>query len=109
VDEHPANVGSRARDHLANERTYLAWIRTALSFTALGIAIAKFFETTRSRAEGLLFVVIGMLFLASAIMRYFRNMSDLEAGRFGVHRIGPTVLAAVAVVGSLAVVGLVFL
>lgn len=27
------NTGSVARDHLANERTYLAWIRTALAIT----------------------------------------------------------------------------
>lgn len=26
--------GSVARDHLANERTYLAWLRTSLSFAS---------------------------------------------------------------------------
>lgn len=30
------------RDHLANERTLLAWIRTALAFMAFGVAVAKF-------------------------------------------------------------------
>jgi putative membrane protein len=30
------------RDHLANERTLLAWVRTALTFMAFGIAVAKF-------------------------------------------------------------------
>ncbi len=29
------------RDHLANERTLLAWIRTALAFMAAGVALAK--------------------------------------------------------------------
>jgi hypothetical protein len=29
-------------DHLANERTYLAWLRTALSISAFGIAINRF-------------------------------------------------------------------
>lgn len=29
------------RDHLANERTLLAWIRTALAFMAFGVAVAK--------------------------------------------------------------------
>lgn len=32
---------SWARDHLANERTLLAWVRTALAFMALGVAVAK--------------------------------------------------------------------
>ncbi|KAF2090460.1 hypothetical protein K490DRAFT_36350 [Saccharata proteae CBS 121410] len=36
------NTGSVARDHLANERTYLAWLRTGLGFIALGIAVERF-------------------------------------------------------------------
>lgn len=30
------------RDHLANERTFLAWIRTALAIVALGFVVARF-------------------------------------------------------------------
>jgi putative membrane protein len=33
--------GSWVRDHLANERTLLAWIRTSLAFMAFGMGIAK--------------------------------------------------------------------
>ncbi len=36
------NTGSVARDHLASERTYLAWTRTGLGFVALGIAVERF-------------------------------------------------------------------
>lgn len=36
------NTGSVARDHLASERTFLAWLRTGLGFIALGIAIERF-------------------------------------------------------------------
>jgi uncharacterized membrane protein YidH (DUF202 family) len=36
-----ANTGSVARDHLANERTFLSWTRTGLGFVALGVALAK--------------------------------------------------------------------
>lgn len=35
---------SRARTHLANERTFLAWLRTGLSLVALGLAAAQFLE-----------------------------------------------------------------
>ncbi|KAI9649060.1 hypothetical protein NHQ30_001627 [Ciborinia camelliae] len=35
------NTGSVARDHLANERTFLSWTRTGLGFIALGVACAK--------------------------------------------------------------------
>lgn len=31
-----------AREHLANERTFLAWIRTSLALTGFGFAVAKF-------------------------------------------------------------------
>ena len=37
-----ANTGSTARDHLASERTFLAWIRTGLGFIALGMAVERF-------------------------------------------------------------------
>ncbi|KAH7108314.1 hypothetical protein BKA62DRAFT_681795 [Auriculariales sp. MPI-PUGE-AT-0066] len=36
-----ANTGSVARDHLAAERTLLAWLRTSLGFVALGLAIER--------------------------------------------------------------------
>lgn len=36
------NTGSVARDHLASERTFLAWLRTGLGFVALGIAVERF-------------------------------------------------------------------
>ena len=32
---------SLARDHLANERTYLAWMRTGIALMGLGFVIAK--------------------------------------------------------------------
>lgn len=33
--------GSFLRDRLANERTLLAWVRTAITFVALGLGLAK--------------------------------------------------------------------
>ncbi|KAH9470409.1 hypothetical protein Pst134EA_007667 [Puccinia striiformis f. sp. tritici] len=35
------NKSSVARDHLANERTFLAWFRTSLSLTSIGIALVQ--------------------------------------------------------------------
>ena len=32
---------SWVRDHLANERTLMAWVRAALTFMAFGVALAK--------------------------------------------------------------------
>ncbi|GAB7340144.1 hypothetical protein MBLNU457_6626t1 [Dothideomycetes sp. NU457] len=38
------NKGSVARDHLALERTFLAWLRTSLSFASIGIAVTQLFR-----------------------------------------------------------------
>ncbi|MFB6781713.1 YidH family protein [Streptomyces sp. NPDC056352] len=50
---------TQAWDHLANERTYLAWLRTSTNVMALGLAMAKFIEIPpypvtgrRSSADG---------------------------------------------------------
>lgn len=38
------NTGSVARDHMANERTFLAWMRTALGYMTLCIGILHFYR-----------------------------------------------------------------
>ncbi|GAA5986282.1 hypothetical protein JCM11641_004881 [Rhodosporidiobolus odoratus] len=38
------NKGSVARDHLASERTFLAWLRTSLGLGSIGIAITQLFR-----------------------------------------------------------------
>src|SRR5215469_15603580 len=41
---------ARAREHLANERTLFAWIRTALALMGLGFVVARFDLFLRSIA-----------------------------------------------------------
>jgi putative membrane protein len=38
----PVKKGGSATDHLANERTFLAWIRTAIAIMAFGFVVVKF-------------------------------------------------------------------
>ncbi len=45
TDENKQQTGSVSRhtsDHLANERTYLAWIRTSIGVMAFGFVVEKF-------------------------------------------------------------------
>ncbi|KAH8175955.1 hypothetical protein LIA77_04373 [Sarocladium implicatum] len=42
------NKGSVARDHLALERTFLAWLRTSLAFASIGIAVTQLFRLNTS-------------------------------------------------------------
>lgn len=46
------NEGSTARDHLALERTFLAYLRTSLSLVTFGIAIAQFFRLPAALSQG---------------------------------------------------------
>lgn len=45
------NTGSVARDHLALERTFLAWLRTSLAFASIGVAITQLFRLNTSLAQ----------------------------------------------------------
>jgi len=42
--EQRTELESRARTHLANERTFLAWLRTGIALISLGLAAAQFLE-----------------------------------------------------------------
>lgn len=46
------NKGSVARDHLALERTFLAWLRTSLSFASIGIGVTQLFRLNTSIQSG---------------------------------------------------------
>jgi putative membrane protein len=76
--------GSRARDHLANERTFLAWLRTAATVMVLGLAVAKFVEEGNARTEvaGGILLVTGALGVIQGAMRYRRVNRELESGHF---------------------------
>lgn len=45
------NKGATARDHLALERTFLAWLRTSLAFASIGIAITQLFRLNTTIAS----------------------------------------------------------
>ncbi len=94
------NSESTARDHLANERTLLAWVRTALGVMGLGVMLAKFVETEGASAEiaGMAFVGFGALMLLYGLYRYFRITSLLIQGKYAVATWGPLVLGLLALV-----------
>lgn len=74
------NVGSTARDHLANERTYLAWIRTALALTGVGIGLLKW-EGIGNMA-GYLVLTAGFFVLVNSSFRYVHVMANLSQAKF---------------------------
>ncbi|CAB9501503.1 Conserved hypothetical protein [Seminavis robusta] len=95
------NAGSTARDHLANERTYLAWMRTGLALIGVSLGLLKW-DDNGNAAEGYLVAVMGVVVLLMATHRYFRNMRLLEGGMFepNVHGVVLVVFVVVAAVGT---------
>ncbi|CAN8099449.1 unnamed protein product [Discula destructiva] len=115
------NKGSVARDHLALERTFLAWLRTSLSFASIGIAITQLFRlnTSISKADsadshtlrslgkplGASFVGISILMLFLGYHRYFQAQQWIIKGKFPASR--GTVILVSLVALSLMVISLI--
>jgi len=83
-----ADSDSRARTHLANERTFLAWLRTGLSLLAVGIAAARFLPL--ALVPGLPYVTVfavslvltGTALVLYGAMRYVRAHNDIDHGNY---------------------------
>jgi putative membrane protein len=81
--EKPRNPNA-TRDHLANERTFLAWVRSCIAIMALGFVVARFGLLIRELGQkaprptpvglstgfGVALVVCGALLAILAALRY---------------------------------------
>lgn len=70
---------------LANERTFLAWVRTSLAFLAGGLALEAFafaaFPGPLRKALAVLLVAIGMLISAGAAVRWVAVEASMRHGK----------------------------
>ncbi len=92
-------TGNRARDHLANERTYLSWLRTSLGVLALAAAVARF-GAGQGHGDALavgLLGLLGLFLLGVGTRRYYQVAADLEQGRFTFSRRTPLLVGSVVV------------
>lgn len=102
------NIGSTARDHLANERTYLAWLRTGFGTAAVGLAVAKLLGEPgdwKPLFAGVLFLGLGIAMLLYGTIRYFKIIRALDEGLMEIGRSGPIVfgIAAGAIAAAVAI------
>jgi len=76
--------GARIRDHLANVRTFLAWLRAGLVLLAMGFAVAKFqvIDSLPSRYLGVLAAAAGWLVILIAGVSFNRMRRATEAKEF---------------------------
>ena len=93
---------------LANERTYLAWIRTAMSLLAGAVAVVQLLPPFRiAGARTLLGVLLAVLGVATTIFAYIRWEANERAMR-SAHKLGYSVILPL-LSGSLGLVGIVIL
>lgn len=102
-------------DHLANERTFLAWIRTAVGIITLGFVVSKFglylrelaqsthsIEPSSSHSEivGFILVALGVVMVLAALLRYLRNQRLIDEESYRPARSLDIILAVLVAVGG---------
>ena len=91
------------RDHLANERTYLSWVRTGLGMSAFGIAVIRVIESGyRAEIAGSMLLLLGLGMLLYGTNRYYIVRRALNRGQVAERRIGliPIVVAMLTVIAA---------
>lgn len=87
TSEKPKRTSDRVRDHLANERTYLAWMRSAIALMGFGVLIVRIRILRPPMAPqapgagwklGLAFAVVGLLTVLLSMQHYFAVRHDID-------------------------------
>ncbi len=91
------NDSHRSSDHLANERTFLAWVRTGAAIVVFGFAIGRFSIAMRQltalqghavRTAGMsvwlgsFTILAGLALVVAGLVRYRKTRVQLETGTF---------------------------
>jgi putative membrane protein len=105
----------RQREHQANERTFLAWLRTSIALIGFGFALARFglflrqLETTvtkqltpahsfiSSQSLGVGLVFVGIIIIIFSLWRYNQVFWQIERGDYRPSRLLVWVTAAIAI------------
>jgi len=116
----------RYTDHSANERTYLAWIRTSIAIMAFGFLIEKFdlfisylgkavgdethFKPSISaELVGLSLFLIGVLIVVTATVRFFMYKKSIESDQSIPYSVKKTNLLLSALIIFIAIFLIVYL
>ena len=114
---------SGANDYLANERTFLAWIRTSIGIMAFGFVVVKFSlfikqievilhkeaaneipDNGYSAIAGILLVAVGVVTLVMSYMRYRATNRQLEEGTYANSTLPVTLLTGLILLISISLI-----
>jgi putative membrane protein len=117
-------------EHLANERTFLAWVRTALGLIGLGFVLARMGLFLRQLAaasmihdgklirfqaghefliSGVVFLVIGTILCGWSARLYGQNRKAIDQGVYLPAEKSVLVISSLVVVGGLVIAAMVVL
>jgi putative membrane protein len=109
-EERGMERATEVREHLANERTLLSWVRTGVGLISVGIVVerAGAFMSAGDRGSGILsglfglaLALLGCLTLILGTLQFLRNRRRISRGAF----IPGMVIYLVVTAGSLALGG----
>ncbi|MEH2062050.1 MAG: DUF202 domain-containing protein [Nostoc sp.] len=106
----------RQREHQANERTFLAWLRTSIALIGFGFAIARFgiflrqlnlaitqqqppvHQLSNSENLGVALVIFGISTIALAAWRYNQIFWQIERGDYRPNRLMVWIMTGVVII-----------
>lgn len=117
---HPLR-SKKVSDHLANERTFLAWVRTGIAVMAFGFVIERFGLLLRelglkvglssnssisySKWLGIVVTILGMTVLIVALFNFVQVRRTIDEERYQPGLLFPIVLTCIAsLIGLLLVI-----
>ena len=112
VGENERNDDTVIREHLANERTLLSWVRTGVGLVSIGLVVeragaltdvarARVASTSTSEIFGLALALLGVLTLVIGTAQFLRTRRRISAGEF----VPSATAYLIVVAGSLAFAG----
>ncbi len=94
-------ISKKVTDHLANERTFLAWIRTGLSIIGFGFIVERFGLLLReigqkitnapipshySSLVGIVLILLGIIVMVVALFNFLQARLAIDKEHFHPHR-----------------------
>src|SRR5215471_3814530 len=110
-------TSKKVSDHLANERTFLAWIRTGLATITFGFVVERFGLLLRelgfkgnttiipyhlSSFFGVSLTILGVIMMIVVLLEFLNNRSSIDAEHFHPSASFPIILTILAsLIGTL--------
>jgi putative membrane protein len=106
----------RQREHQANERTFLAWLRTSIALIGFGLTISRFglflhelqshitnqsnltHSFISSQSIGISLVIVGIIIIILAVWRYNQVFLQIEQANYQPNRLMVWITAAIVII-----------